>query len=116
MRKDVDLYRRILMDLETQPPAGRKILTYEDRSCVPVGNAGPLNTTPPAQFGNTFSCQPIRITAAGQQFLDAIRDETLWKKLKTNLGERLGAVPISVLTSLAGGLATEWPKQKLGLK
>ena len=60
--------------------------------------------------------EPIRITAAGQQFLDAIRDETIWQKLKTSLGEKLGAVPISVLTSLAAGLATEWAKRKLGLK
>ncbi|WP_245829188.1 DUF2513 domain-containing protein [Salipaludibacillus agaradhaerens] len=41
------------------------------------------------------------IRCKGHEFLNAIRNESIWNKLKNKLKEEGGAIPFSVLSSLA---------------
>lgn len=41
------------------------------------------------------------LTWNGQEFLDSIKNETVWKKVKQTIVEKGGSVPIEVLKTLA---------------
>lgn len=45
-----------------------------------------------------------RLTMAGHDFLDAARNEKIWKKAMKTVGEKGGAVTLGVLTQLLGAL------------
>jgi hypothetical protein len=55
---------------------------------------------------------PPSLTWAGYDFLDAIRDETVWEKAKGQAAKTGGAVTLAVLTQLA----TYYLMEKLGMK
>ncbi|NJK58530.1 MAG: DUF2513 domain-containing protein [Pleurocapsa sp. SU_5_0] len=52
-----------------------------------------------------------RLTMAGHDFLDAARNEKIWKKAMKTVGEKGGTVTLGVLTQLLSTLA----KQHFGL-
>lgn len=52
-----------------------------------------------------------RLTAKGHDFLDAARNETIWKKAKTTLAEKGATVSLAVLQTLLTALL----KNELGL-
>lgn len=59
---------------------------------------------------------PVTLTWQGHEFLDSIRDNELWSKVKKTLGKQLSATPFSVLATVTGELAKEYALKKLGLK
>ena len=63
----------------------------------------------PPQIQQTMSY--VRLTAAGHDFLNAIRDETVWKKTQEKVSTVGGGVAINVLVAIA----TEFLKKKLGI-
>lgn len=55
------------------------------------------------------------ITFEGHQFLDAIRDDGIWKDTKGVLG-KLSATPISTIKQVANAVLSAYVQQQLGLK
>jgi hypothetical protein len=63
--------------------------------------------------GGQLVCQIVskpRLTWAGHEFLDAARDDSIWKQAKKIIAP-LGGVPIAVATAIL----TDLVKEKLGL-
>lgn len=55
------------------------------------------------------------LTWDGHEFLGAIKNETVWRKVKEKLGSEIVAVPLTVIASVSKELALKWAKNKLGL-
>lgn len=63
------------------------------------------------QDGNVASTVTTRLTWEGHEFLDAARDDTVWKKVK----EKLAAVGTNVAWPVLTAVLTDIAKTKLGL-
>ncbi|KZS45719.1 hypothetical protein AWU65_07230 [Paenibacillus glucanolyticus] len=59
---------------------------------------------------------PVTLTWQGHEFLDSIRDNNSWEKVKNSLGKNLSTVPVAVLATVTTEMAKEWALKKLGLK
>lgn len=44
---------------------------------------------------------PIRLTWQGHEFLDAIKNDTVWQRIKDTVKEKGGSIPFDVLKALA---------------
>jgi len=117
MVRNVDLLRQLLIELESQPPLGFKRTKFDNFHPDSVGyhvyllaDEGYITATPSLTNSN-FSYYPILITAKGQEFLAAIRQDTAWNRLKSALGDKIKTLPTSVIASVATTLASETVKQ-----
>lgn len=117
MRRDMDLCRAILFELERASPLGLKTVTIDGHSDEEVSyhlyllHNGGLIEGKDASGINHYKWFAIRITWGGQQFLSAIRDNGVWSTMKSKLGDKLGSLPFTVIASLATEVATKWAKQ-----
>ena len=50
--------------------------------------------------GMTFCWRPSALTWQGHEFLDAIRNDTVWSKTKEIIKDKGGAIPFAVLQQL----------------
>lgn len=57
-----------------------------------------------------------RLTAAGHDFLDAIRSEGIWQRTRAVVAEEGGSVAFDLLKSLALGFAKKQIEDRTGLK
>jgi hypothetical protein len=55
-----------------------------------------------------ISVLPFELTWDGHEFLEKIRNDSTWEKIKAIIGEKSGAMAFSVISQLATKLATEW--------
>jgi hypothetical protein len=117
MKRDIDLVRRILMDIEACPPAdgrpGYVQLTIEGHSPEVVmyhvqllGEAGLIEIQDQSTLAGT-RIYPKRLTWQGHEFLDAIRKDTLWEKIKGIVLEKTGALTFEGLKAAASLLTKE---------
>jgi hypothetical protein len=60
-------------------------------------------------YGNVF---PSRLTSKGHDFLDASRDNGIWKKTIETIKEHGGSFTLEIVKTLA----IDFAKQKLGIK
>lgn len=119
MQRDMDLIRKMLMDLEdggsrawegrdpndkaARVKHGYHAYLLHDAKLICAAN----NSTDQSSLPRYT---PLHLTWAGHEFLDAARDEGRWKQAKS-LGADLGGMAVSVLKELLVSLA----KQQLGL-
>lgn len=105
MKRDMDLVRKILFEVEKEPYTGVgneiNIPEYSgddiEYHLMLLEEAGFIEVAP---RGMSESLKPTRLTWEGHEFLDAARDNTRWEKAK-------GAM------SQAGGFALDVMKQLL---
>jgi len=90
MRRDMDIIRLLLLQLEGDEKAAEKLKGYDEP--LVVYNAALLVDSglvegAVARGGDNepFNVAMDHMTWAGHDFLDAARDETLWKKAKQNI-------------------------------
>ena len=118
MKRDVDLVRAILLEVESkETPSGWVDLQIADYPKDHVSyhvkilsEAGYLE----AQELTTksgFDWKPINLTWQGHDFLDAARNKSVWQKAKKKVGDKVTSVSFDVLKSILVGIA----KQELGL-
>ena len=104
MRRDMDLARAILLDLERVDKAGRIAdiqiegktpyeIKYHVRLLAEAGLVRTLEDPPKAIRDRT----PIALTWAGHEFVEASRDDGLWQKAKRSVSEKAGGLPFDVL-------------------
>lgn len=116
MKRDADLCRQILLELEANPEAigaGWINLDIEGRDTEEVSyhvqllhEAG-LIVAIDASDIDGLDWRPVRLTAAGHDFLDAARKDTLWQQAKKTAMEQTGGLSLDVLKAVLSKLAMD---------
>ena len=111
MKRDMDLVRQILSNAEArdfesdEPPASYQAQTVEEAYQIALMNdAGLVQADYTSQAGTPVCATIFRLTWSGHDFLDAARDETIWKKAKDTILKPGISWTFSVLA--------EWLKQE----
>jgi hypothetical protein len=101
------------------PPNHPKTVTFEGRHEDEIGyhvyllaNEGYIEAQ--ERVTNISFCyEPLLITAKGQEFLAAIRQDSTWARIKSALGDKLKTVPTSVIANTATAIAVEFAKKAM---
>ena len=112
MKRDPDLIRKLMLRLEEAPastvmqgsdmrdiePDDARLVEHLqlllDEDFIEGNNAGGWEVNAEA-----FIIQ--RVTSAGHDFIDAIRDDTIWEKTKDKVAKVGGSVSLGTLTEIA---------------
>ena len=104
MKRDMDLIRQILTEIEAKPFDGNMInLDLEDSAgdqklryhVILLREAGLIDAVEPFPGGDSLQTGPIyptRLTWEGHEFLEAARDDTRWNKAKDTMAKTGGFV------------------------
>ncbi len=127
MRNDLDLIRAILEEVERRDTASAEVVEvagwpehvvarHVERLC----NDGVLDfsgTIPPMDPSQEWNYYLVRdLTTPGHEFLNAIRSGDVLQRLKSALKpSELGALSLKKLAGIAGELAEQAIRKKLGL-
>lgn len=116
MKRDMDLVRKILFAMEDGPalaPDDFEIEGYDDETVsyhlAIMGEAGLLLVLDSSTLAE-FSTLPVRMTWAGHEFLEAVRDDSRWNQVKGQMNKVGGFV-----FEVAKASATSWMLRQLGL-
>lgn len=112
MKRDMELARKILRQVEEKsqglgmvdldlPGVQEEEVSYH---IMLLKQAGLLKATDLSTF-NGFEWKAKSLTWEGHEFLDAIKNETVWSNIKATVKEKGGAIPFEVLKALALKLA-----------
>ncbi len=116
MKRDMDLVRRILLEIEAHKHGfapSRLVFDGCDDEVVAyhvhlMGQARLLNVkTYGSSSTKSPSAIPISMTWEGHEFLDAARPESIWNQAKERVGAELASVPFEVFKALLLALAAE---------
>jgi len=107
MQRNIDLIREILLEVEKKDsPMGwidihiegysNEQISYHIKLLAEAGylEANDLTT------GDGFDWKPVNLKWQGHDFLDAARDNTLWKRAKKHIGNKVASVSFEVLKAL----------------
>lgn len=125
MKLDHDCVRAILLWVESNVPVGNPRYTDElidDLKskwteaeiiyCVAqLGEANLLDGGAVIQGGAIVINQVNKLTWKGHEYLDNIRDDSIWKETKSTVFSKVGNASLSIISSLAAKLI----ETKLGL-
>lgn len=120
MKRDMELVRKILLAIEEWPTNPKSeipvIEGFDDEDiahhCFLLREAGLVEGTDDRCMGyHSPISTPTRITWSGYEFLDASRDESVWRKAMNQAKILGGAVSIEIMKALLVGCA----KEKLGI-
>lgn len=113
----MDLVRTILLAAEDAPPGGSD-LEFEGHDLKTVAyhvdlleEAGYLVGDNIRSEGGVVGAGVERLTWEGHEFLDAVRDDTVWRRTKERVSRAVGSASIEVVKAVAEGIA----KGQLGL-
>jgi hypothetical protein len=122
VKRDMDLVRNILLRLEESEKIRNDASVLKDLSDEPAIQAH-LEMLQDAGFLEQKNWKPFpqgagirlgwRITWAGHEFLDTVRDPEIWRKTKSG-AEKLGSWTIKLLGEMASGFI-RMRAQELGL-
>jgi hypothetical protein len=117
MKRDMDLCRQILLDLEDNPEAvGWKGFTfeYEGRTYEEVSyhvmllhEAGLIEAVSHSQGPGHINWTAKKLTWPGHEFLDASRKDSVWQKAKSTVLEKTGGLSFEVLKAVVVQLAKD---------
>ena len=117
MKRDMDLVRQILVEVEKWPHQHRGVLAFEGRSHEEIAyhvkllcQAGLMEAID-ATSTSGLNWIPRSLTWEGHEFLDAARDDTRWNRTKALVKDKAGAVSFEIKKQLLVSLA----KQAVGL-
>lgn len=116
MRRDMDIVRQLLMlgadggihginayTIDTD--YSRELIVYHVRIMTEAGLIESYIKPDKATVPQT--CLILSLTWQGNDLLDAIESETVWRELKQRLAQTVGTVSLDVLKSLAISIATK---------
>lgn len=116
MRRDMDLIRRILIMVGDSPvPLQATVFVDEAHPFETVayhidliGQAHLADTSITRMSGDVIACAEVGpLTWDGNEFLDAIRSDTIWTRVKQRVGATVGSTTIDVIKALAVKLASD---------
>ena len=109
MKRDLNLVRRILLDIEASPP-GELIgeFNYDGRSKAEILEHVQLlldanfidGQMVLGNMGQPEDCVVMRMTWAGQEFLAKAKNETVWKKVMAQAEEKGMSTSMAVINGL----------------
>lgn len=119
----MELIRAILMEIEANDELtgrGPADLYLEGYTDAQIGyhtkllfDAGYIDAIDMTAVGSPYpELKPTSLTWRGHEFLDAAKNETVWKRAMDAVREKGGSVPISVLQALL----IEFAKQQFNLQ
>ena len=120
MKRDMDLVRKILLFTEALPPGSGSVrLPYPDASqneleyhAMMLVERGLLKKRGGVHIdAEDVGVYPDGLTFEGHDFLDAIRNDTVWRKTMDKVTSTLGSASFEIIKSIAEGYA----KQLLGM-
>ncbi len=109
MKRDMDLVRKILLAMEQcehgHAPGSLEIEGYTDEAieyhAFLMNEAGLIYAVDTTHMQSLSpSALPLYMTWAGHDFLDASRDEGLWKKAMDIIGEQVKSAPFDVIKTV----------------
>ncbi|WP_294124221.1 DUF2513 domain-containing protein [Sphingomonas sp.] len=108
MKRDMDLCRKIMEQVEEKSnglsPIDIEIEGYaraEVSYQIMIMNEGGYLTAADASTRAGLHWMARRLTWQGHEFLDAVRNDTVWIKVKETVKEKGGTIPFEVLKALA---------------
>jgi hypothetical protein len=119
MKRDMELVRKILFAIEDSDsgwaPDEYNIEGYTEQQinyhALLIVDAGLALGQDISGFGDSAEGSISRLTWAGADFLDAVRNESQWKRAQSIVKEKVGSVTMDVLKALLAQIA----KDTLGL-
>jgi DNA-binding transcriptional ArsR family regulator len=123
MKLDKDLIRAILLEVESWPPTqyeGRALeLDGHEAAAVSyhlmvLGEAGYLVVDDVGYTGSDIEFEAVRLTYAGHEYVDAVRNPEIWKQTKAAAG-KAGSLSLKVIIEVASALGAQTAKAALGL-
>jgi hypothetical protein len=116
MKRDMDLCRRILLEVDANPGAVGQVplqLDIEGRDPQEVSyhvlllnDAGLIEARNMSNL-TSFDWRPERLTYAGHEFIDKSRKDSVWQKAKGVVLEKTGGLSLDVLKAVLAKLATD---------
>ena len=108
MKRDLDLTRKILEQVEEKsegmggveidiPGQSAQDVSYH---VMLLNEAGFLTAVDLSDKGG-LDWRPITLTWPGHEFLDAVRNDTVWRKIKETVKDKGGSIPFEILKTLA---------------
>jgi hypothetical protein len=128
MKRDLDLIRGILLDVENwsnEEPLRLGMLEYEGKTKQEIGyqldllqDAGYIDARIiKGHQGITYDEAVIlRMKMAGHEYLDSVRSLEVWKKTKTTLEKVGGGAALAVIKEIATKIAVEYIKTQAHLQ
>lgn len=116
MKRDMSLVRTILLALsETDDPISSDDLAFEEYPKALVGyhfqlldEAGLIVARVQAADNDPYYFAiASRLTWEGNDFLDAVRDESVWEKVRSTIGQATGSASFEVFKNVASSLTLE---------
>jgi hypothetical protein len=117
MKRDIELLREILLFVEAQDPNDARIPDIEIAGYTDHEVCDHVHVLEGAGWlrGVGYTLEPhstaVGLTMSGHDFLDAIRNDTVWRRLMKTVAEKGGGIPLD----LAKALAIGYMKELLGL-
>jgi hypothetical protein len=122
MKRDMDLIRKILIAVEKHPhgfaPEEIEIDGYDHETVgyhlvlMGQGEGDLLQITPFSSFGDSGPSAIVeRMTWKGHEFLDNVRNETVWNKVKGIVIAKGGSISFEVLKSVVTDTAKAYFSQ-----
>ena len=122
MKRDMDLVRTILLALaDSDEPLLSTDLVTDEHSRDVIGyhflildEAGLIMANvKPAGDDPYYIAAASRLTWEGNDFLDAVRDESIWKRVRSTIGKITGGASFEVFKTVASSLALDAIKSSL---
>jgi hypothetical protein len=126
MRLDTDLIRLVLLEVERRDVGDDEYMELEiaghEYQAINYHNrimreAGLIETAkiPDTEPGAPMHYLPYRLTWSGHQFLASIRDEGVWKEVRTRIAKVGGGVMIEVIKAVARRRGEETPRSDVAV-
>lgn len=112
MKRDLDRIREILLEIESAKPLQE--LSYNgDIDCHQIRLLEDAGFVKAEIYEDSegISAEVERMTSQGYDFLDSIRNATIWEKVKERVRSTAGSVSLSVLSDVAITIV----KRKVGI-
>jgi hypothetical protein len=128
MKRDLDLIRDILLHVENwdhPEPIFLERMNYEGKNKQEIGyqidlwnDAGYIDARIiKGRQGVTYEKAVIlRMTMAGHEYLDSVRNPEVWKKTKSTLEKVGGGAALDVIKEIASKILAELVKAHTGLR
>ena len=111
MKRNDDLIRELLLEMEASEE-WFFVVDYDEEDQAREYHLKLLGDMGLLSFGK----HSYRLTAAGHDFLDAVRDDGLWKKTKDAVAETGGNATLEIIFSLAKGFLKKKISQHTGIE
>ena len=126
MKRDMELIRKILLEIESWKDTTPKIVDLDGYDSIIIGRhvellyeANLIDSLKPFESGLDHDPATIFIkdlSWSGHEFIDVLKNQSVWGKLNENFSvEELAGLPLSVLQNVGMALFNEWAKRRVGL-